>query len=879
MLILSHPTGNQNMRQAALALLEGGLLGEVWTCLGWREDHPLMACLPQRLRSEAARRIFPHEFASRLRLRPWPELGRLLAMRLGWSALTAHESGPLSIDQVYRDLDRRVARRLADGDGCGISGVYAYEDGAAGSFRAARHFGLARLYDLPIGYWRAFDALCSEERDAEPAWADTLIGTLDSPAKRERKECELADATRILVASTYTARTLALHRGPLAPVVTVPYGAPPVHQGARSWSSDGPLRALFVGSLSQRKGISYLFQAIERLAPHVTLTVIGARTRPCAALDQALARHRHIPSLPHAGIHAEMRQHDVLLFPSLFEGFGLVITEAMSQGLPVITTPHTAGPDLIEHGVDGFIVPIRGVQAMGEALELLRGDRALLRHMGTAALATAARRQWQPHYRADLVRAVRGFRRRRRPGRRLPLNPCAMLPLARNHVLSPLDDGNPASARALARIRVVRLIMATYVLLIIEGALRKWALEPIQKPLFFIRDPLILAIYAVSWRHRLVPRSPLMALLIVLLVGFIFLAGLQVALVNLNPLVAIFGLRSYFLAVWLVPVMAAVMTRRDVMAFIRLTLVIAMPMAVLSFIQWRSPANSYINKEIGSGDVFTVMNGVVRTTGTFTFTAGFVCFTSSVIACVAAYGFSRGRSILLLLAGIAATATCLATCGSRAGFVSAATTLVTVVLSEFFRPIVRQRPLVYLAVIGLPLAFCVAFAVVFPDAIMLMIARNEAATKVSDPGADMVRTLLNGFLVLENAGPLGVGIGYGTNGGAMLGTGLQHITLTEIEFSRVVEECGMIMGLAYMMMRWGMCLWLFAHAVRCIRERDDAVPLMLLSFCATLLIIGQITMQGTVNGYGWIFAGLTMAAVATSRTVATGTADGGADAG
>ncbi len=453
-----------------------------------------------------------------------------------------------------------------------------------------------------------------------------------------------------------------------------------------------------------------------------------------------------------------------------------------------------------------------------------------------------------------------------------------MPPTTHNLVLSPaLDDGIAASERARARIRVVRLILATYVLLIIEGALRKWALEPIQKPLFFIRDPLLLAIYAISWRHRLVPRTPLMSLLIVLLVGFVFLAGLQIALLNVNPLVAAFGLRNYFLAIWLVPVMTAVMTRRDVTAFIRLTLFIAMPMAVLSFIQWRSPANAYINKEIGSADVFTVMNGVVRTTGTFTFTVGFVCFTSSLIASAAAYGFSRSRSVPLLLAGIIAATTCLATCGSRSVFAGALITGAAVVFSEFFRPITQQRPLVYVAVVGAPLAFCIIFAVLFPDAISLMLARHESAAHDEDPVIRILLNLLDGFIVLEQAGPLGVGIGIGTNGGAMLGTGVQQFTLAEVEFSRVIQECGMIMGLAYMMLRWGLCLWLFAHAVRCIRTRDDGVPLMLLSFSAPTLIIGQVTMQGTINGYGWMFAGLTMAAVATSRAAAS-SADGRADA-
>jgi glycosyltransferase involved in cell wall biosynthesis len=410
MLALVHPTGNQNMRQAALALQQGGVLGEVWTCLGWREHHPLTACLPPRLRAEVARRIFPQEIASRIHLRPWRELGRLVAMRLGWGALTAHEQGPFCIDAVYRDLDRSMAARLLAGDGCGLSGVYAYEDGASASFAAAERLGLERVYDLPIGYYRAFEAICRDEREAAPAYAETLIGTLDSGAKRARKDRELALASTILVASSYTAATLSRYPGSLRPPIIIPYGCPPVHQGPRSWSAEGPLRVLFVGSLSQRKGISYLFQAVARFGPHVSLTVIGSRTRPCAALEQELARHRHIPSLPHQEILKEMRLHDVLLFPSLFEGFGLVISEAMSQGLPVITTPHTAGPDLITDGVDGFIVPIRSVEAISGHLERLIGDRPLLAQLGMSALATAARRRWAD-YRAGLLRALAPARR------------------------------------------------------------------------------------------------------------------------------------------------------------------------------------------------------------------------------------------------------------------------------------------------------------------------------------------------------------------------------------------------------------------------------------------------------------------------------------
>ena len=114
---------------------------------------------------------------------------------------------------------------------------------------------------------------------------------------------------------------------------------------------------LFVGGLSQRKGIADVFAAADHHQDDVELTVIGrGQVDDCPPLKVALGRHRWIPSMPHDQVLKEMRAHDVLLFPSLFEGFGLVITEAMSQGTPVITTDRTAGPDVFEDGKSGWLV-------------------------------------------------------------------------------------------------------------------------------------------------------------------------------------------------------------------------------------------------------------------------------------------------------------------------------------------------------------------------------------------------------------------------------------------------------------------------------------------------------------------------------------------
>jgi len=405
MILFSHPTGNANARQAALGLSEAGLLGELWTALAWDETCGLGRCLPKGWRAQLARRAWPIAVRGRLRTAPWRELGRLLSGRAGLQTLIAHERGPFCVDAVFAQLDRRVARRL--GDGTAWTGVYAYEDGAATSFRAAQEVGMARIYDLPIGYWRAGQVIYREEAERVPEWAATLTGIRDSAEKLARKDQELALADLVVVASTFTKKTLAGAPAVAKPVVVIPYGAPePV--GIKPAQSLAPqkLRVLFAGSLTQRKGLSYLIEAVRSLGPRIELTLLGAMTgHDCHPVEEAVRRFRWLPSLPHAEVLAEMARHDVLVFPSLFEGFGLVILEAMAQGTPVITTPHTAGPDLIEDGIDGYLVPIRDAAAIAARLEGLLRDRALLDAMSDAARRKAATFSWRT-YRQCLAATV-----------------------------------------------------------------------------------------------------------------------------------------------------------------------------------------------------------------------------------------------------------------------------------------------------------------------------------------------------------------------------------------------------------------------------------------------------------------------------------------
>lgn len=407
-IIFSHPTGNANVRAAATALEEAGLLHSFVTSVATFPKSILSAFAGISHFSELSRRQYDGQLKKLTHTWPWREAGRILASKTRINSLIQHESGPFCIDAVYKSIDRRVAAGLSKAVKMGANTVYAYEDGANFSFLEAKKHDLECIYDLPIGYWRTARRLLEKERLLNPEWASTITSFIDSDAKLAMKDHELSLADRIFVASTFTAKTLEDFPGKLAPIEIIPYGFPDVakERPYSSFLTNRRLKLLFVGGLSQRKGIANLFAAVDGLGDFVSLTIVGNKTgQACEALDRNLAKHHWIPSLPHAEILELMQAHDLLVFPSLFEGFGLVITEAMSQGTPVLTTERTAGPDLIEDGESGWLIEAGSTQAIQEAIEKILNSPQEISRVGRNAKEKAHLRPWSI-YGEELVKSI-----------------------------------------------------------------------------------------------------------------------------------------------------------------------------------------------------------------------------------------------------------------------------------------------------------------------------------------------------------------------------------------------------------------------------------------------------------------------------------------
>ena len=399
MYLISHPTGNQNSRQAALALADAGQLRKFFTALAVPAA-VLRLVGKNAIGAELARRHFTalqQQVRSSARIR---EGLRLLAPHLGLTRLCRHETGWASVDQVYRAVDRSAA--VATQHDRKLSAVYCYEDGALQTFTAAKGKGLRCIYELPIGYWRTHRTICEAEAALQPQWAHTWHASYDSSAKLARKDREIALATDIVVPSHFVADSLNHYPGPKPRLHIVPYGNPPaIKHSERRWHDQGVLKLLYVGGLTQRKGLSYLVEALRPLKGRVELRVIGTG----AGVELLRDECRLLGSLPHAAVLDAMRQSDVFVFPTLFEGYSLAVAEAMSQGLPVITTPHSGTADIITNGKDGWIVPIRDSVAIHDRIESYLREPRSVQRMGMAALETATGMSWSG-YRQRLQRSL-----------------------------------------------------------------------------------------------------------------------------------------------------------------------------------------------------------------------------------------------------------------------------------------------------------------------------------------------------------------------------------------------------------------------------------------------------------------------------------------
>jgi len=217
---------------------------------------------------------------------------------------------------------------------------------------------------------------------------------VSDPRDTVREEKIYAEADAITVPSTFALRSFLEMGVPESKLHLIPYGVRLERFRPVLQPPPDSFQVVFVGGVGLRKGVPYLLQAFAQLKhPRKRLRIVGAISREFRPVLASLpVEHvEFLGMVPQTDLPAILSSSHLFVLPSVEDGFGVVLGQAMASGCPVMASTNTGGLDLCDDGVEGFIVPVRDVAAMTERLERLAQDAALQQRMRDAALARVGR--------------------------------------------------------------------------------------------------------------------------------------------------------------------------------------------------------------------------------------------------------------------------------------------------------------------------------------------------------------------------------------------------------------------------------------------------------------------------------------------------------
>ena len=402
-------SGARDAYQLALALSEAGLLEALVTDLYWPADHPVASALATFLPKRAASMLLQRSCHS------LPSSQVRSSFVVGLSTLLSDKLKclpPKLRQRVTRNADATLGRKAGDLATRTNSAVVSYSYYAFDAFQhGARPGMLFQLHPHPASMRR----ILKEELQAHPDCKDSLRQEWElalPEADFQHLVRETAMARSHLVASSFTRRTLIDNGISASSIRVIPYGVDCERfrpDAARRAEPGAKMRLLFVGRINQRKGIKYLLQALRLLGTDKVEVTVCGRVVDGLELFQEYGPQVVIrPSVSDQELVAAYQAADLFVFPSVAEGFGQVLLEALACGLPVLSTTSTAAPDLVEDGRDGFVVEPRRPEYLAHHIEWALTHRRELARMGQRARTTAESFSWT-RFRGSVAGAVHDF--------------------------------------------------------------------------------------------------------------------------------------------------------------------------------------------------------------------------------------------------------------------------------------------------------------------------------------------------------------------------------------------------------------------------------------------------------------------------------------
>jgi len=365
----------QHSHQVAWALADAGMLDSFYTSCFFEPSRRRF--LPKRLQREFGKRYHPNIPLSQVVTLPYLDVAWKLAGKFVGSALRER----LFYYNVWW-FDALMARRVAASQSRIVVG---YENSCCQIFRKAKKAGKLCVLDAASVHYQA------QKEVYTPPYSAVFLENINA-----RKEAEIELADHVLTLSSYAKETYVQAGVPESKITVISLGVDNTRFPAQRKPLGNEFTYLFVGNVKLSKGVDLLLEAFSRLnVPGKQLTIIGAMGDAEPWLRQEHTDVHVKGHLPHEKLWEEYTAADVFILPSRLDGFGMVVTEAMSTGTPVIVSTRVGAKDLVEEGLNGWIFESDNSVALAAVMQEAYDKRHNLAIMGERAKDTVSRHTWE----------------------------------------------------------------------------------------------------------------------------------------------------------------------------------------------------------------------------------------------------------------------------------------------------------------------------------------------------------------------------------------------------------------------------------------------------------------------------------------------------
>jgi glycosyltransferase involved in cell wall biosynthesis len=292
--------------------------------------------------------------------------------------------------------NERFQRAINQVDLAAATAVVGYDTSSWLLTDRCRSLSVPLLLNQTTWHAKAKVSIINRLKEEFPEWIEEVVERLPQMLVAEEKE--LREASLVVTCSSAARNSLIENGVPGNKVHINPYGIDSSMFSPAQRSNGRRFRFLFVGNVSAFKGVPLLIQAWQRLSPRsADLWLVGSAPPRLVANLPKLDGLSYLGKINHDDLPSIMRECSVLVFPSYYEGFGVVILEAMASGLPVITTTATGGADTITHGKDGWIMEPGNVEQLATAMNECLSNPKRIEDMSYEARVSATRFTWAKH--------------------------------------------------------------------------------------------------------------------------------------------------------------------------------------------------------------------------------------------------------------------------------------------------------------------------------------------------------------------------------------------------------------------------------------------------------------------------------------------------